>query len=255
MQLETKEITDIHFLLDAVGEAAGAFKNELWWRGQAKKWPLLPGVYREGVCNPQHIERCEKDMCIRFLLGAQQRHTNWPGDNAHALAAMQHHGLPTRLLDWTESPLFALLFALMDKKYDDESGILWALNPSTLNAIEIGKSNLLSPYTNDGIKSLCEAPFNIPSKVPPPKKNAAIILRQVDIRMMVQLSAFTIHGKTIALDQLEECDKYLIGFIIPADRKEELRKQLFVLGIRESNIFPDLHHLSREIKEWQAKEN
>lgn len=255
MSIGKTTITDLHCLLDAVGEAAKKFKSEVWWRGQSKKWPLLPGVYRQGVCNPQHTDRCERDMCIRFLLGAQQRHTNWTGDNVHALATMQHHGLPTRLLDWTESPLFALLFALMDSNYDNQSGTLWALSPSILNDTEIGKASLLSPYTNDEVKALFEAPFNIPCTVPPPDKNTAIILRQIDIRMTVQLSTFTIHGRKIALDQVRDSERYLMEFTIPPDKKEELRKQLFVLGIRESNIFPDLDHLAKEIKEWQAREN
>ncbi|PKN63148.1 MAG: hypothetical protein CVU57_21015 [Deltaproteobacteria bacterium HGW-Deltaproteobacteria-15] len=255
MRIGKTTIEDLHCLLDAVGEASRRFKTEIWWRGQGKKWPLLPGVYRQGVCIPKYTERCEKDMCIRFLLGAQQRHTSWPGDNVHALATMQHYGLPTRLLDWTESPLFALLFALMDSNCDHESGTLWALNPSVLNDTEIGKANLLSPYTNDQVKALFEAPFNIPCTVPPPDKNAAIILRQIDIRMTVQLSAFTIHGKTTAIDQVKGSERYLIGFTIPPEKKENLRKQLFILGIRVSNIFPDLDHLSREIKEWQAREN
>jgi len=258
MEPTSLEIADIHSLINAADVAAGTFQTEIWWRGQAQRWPLLPCIYRENVCRPVYSERCERDMCGRFLVGASQRHTKWPeGDHPHTLAAMQHYGLPTRLLDWTESPLFAVLFSLLDRDHDEEDGVLWALCPSQLNHTEQGKpSSLLSPYTNPEIMLLFKTPFGVlKNNELPPIKNAAVILRQIDIRMTVQLSAFTIHGRTTPLDQSAEGEKYLLGFPIPKKTKDDLRKELFRLGIRESNIFPDLEHLAKEIKEWGGREN
>ncbi len=257
MEQNTLKIVDIHSLSDAVDITARRFQAETWWRGQAQRWPLLPGIYREGICSPIYSDRCERDMCTRFLLGASQRHTKWTdGDHPHTLAVMQHYGLPTRLLDWTESPLFAALFALLDPHQDGQDGVLWALCPSLLNQAEQGKSGLLSPYSNPEIMLLFKAPFGIlEDNQLSIIKNAAVIIRQVDIRMTVQLSAFTIQGRPNPLDQSAQAEGYLLEFPIPKEKKDDLRRELFRLGIRESNIFPDLEHLAKEIKEWGGREN
>ena len=65
--------------------------------------------------------------------------------------------------------------------------------------------------------------------------------------MMVQLSTFTIHGAGRAVDDLDNHEEFTIKFIVPHDAKLDIREELKCLGIRESNIFPDLEHLANEV--------
>jgi len=61
-----------------------------------------------------------------------------PKDEWDWIFLMQHYRAPTRLLDWSESPLVALYFALVDKLQEDSDGALWCMDPIALNRIANG---------------------------------------------------------------------------------------------------------------------
>lgn len=244
-ELCSMRISNLHNLIDAVKHAEKTFKTETWWRGQSEDWPLLSGIHRSNLCPQEKQKSCEKDLARRFLLGARTRHSHWPeGDYALQLAMMQHYRLPTRLLDWTESPLFALFFAV--KNSDDRPGVLWALCPAELNEKDFKTAMLLSPHRED-VQVLFKSPFIDSDE--DVNKIAAVTIRHIDIRMTVQLSVFSIHGSTVPLNEYAGHDQFLIKFEIPPESKRPLRLELVALGIRESNMFPDLDHLAVELKE------
>ncbi len=243
------EICNLHDLIDAVEHAEKTFRTETWWRGQSEDWPLLSGIHRPNPCPQAKQDRCEKDLTRRFLLGARTRHSHWPeGDFTLQLAMMQHYRLPTRLLDWTESPLFALFFAVQNS--DDRPGVLWVLCPAKLNEKEFQAAMLLSPYRED-VHILFKAPFVDSDE--DADKVAAVPIRHVDIRMTVQLSVFSIHGSRVPLNEYKGNDQFLIKFEIPPKSKQTLRLELVAVGIRESNIFPDLDHLADELKKMEKE--
>jgi hypothetical protein len=67
------------------------------------------------------------------------------------------------------------------------------------------------------------------------------------LRMMVQLSVFTIHGRGMLVEEINEKETLLVKYRIPYSAKKSIRNELIRLGIRESNIFPDLDHLGDEV--------
>ena len=72
--------------------------------------------------------------------------------------------------------------------------------------------------------------------------------REIDARMMVQLSGFTLHDSPSALETLDAAKSSLQQILIPKEAKPRLRQQLQSLRIRKGTIFPDLDHLAQVLK-------
>lgn len=246
---ELTEVNSLHGVLDAAEYVRRKFSQSefVWWRGQssaAKDWKLIPKVYRPYGFNPLY----ERNLTARFSLRAGVRYPNCPEDSERDkwLYLMQHYGLPTRLLDWTESVLFATFFAV--RKRPEEAATLWALDPILLNEFQTGRGGLKT-YGDPVIVRIFKPPFR--EEAPQESKIVAVFANQVDVRMLVQLSAFTIHGTATPLEDLKNSNKFLIKFEIPASAKKGLREDLFKLGISESNLFPDLEHLAKDVAMWK----
>ena len=237
------QIKRLHDVLDASSKSVGRFETELWWRGHAvQDWNLVPSAQRRGLG-----EDYERNVATRFLAGAPSRYDRCPdqGDLSGWLYLMQHYRLPTRLLDWTESPLIAAYFAVSE--HAPETGALWALSPFLLNQNQVGTKSLLTPRHSDAWPL-----FFPPFRETPPEslKTLAILPHEVDSRMQVQLAAFTLHGSPTPLESLDGSENFLLKFEIPPEFKSVLKDQLFQMGIRMSGLFPDLEHLAKDIAAW-----
>ena len=236
-------ITNIHQAVDAAQEATRKFDSLTWWRGHSAilDWKLVPSVYRRQDGN--HY-RYESNIVARFAARAPSRYAGLPelGRWDQWLVLMQHYGLPTRLLDWTESVLIAVYFAVRD--HPDKDGRLWAVSPHKLNQHQIGISANVTPG-NPKVKPLFLPPFN--QNAQQQEKIVAFLPTEVDTRMILQQSGFTVHGTPQSLDGLECQDDILIKWDIPASAKSTLVAELSRLGVHESTLFPDLEHLAKEI--------
>ena len=212
-------------------------RREVWWRGHGRtEWPLTPGVYREG-----RDWNYELNVSARFVMKAHTRYAQCPpeGDWAEWLFLMQHYRLPTRLLDWTESCLVAAFFAATDHPQQD--GALWALDPMGLNERQAGTPRLFSP-SGAVARPLTLPPFQ--QGAAQTDKTLAFITKEVDVRMLIQQSAFTIHGSIAPLDTLPGFDVFTRKFTVPVAAKMLIRDQLNALGFSPHTLFPDLEHLA-----------
>jgi hypothetical protein len=215
-----------------------------WFRGQSdgSKKPI-PTVFR----NPHK----EEDLVTSFAQRARMYTDQLlPNSRAQWLSLMQHVGLPTRLLDWSDSALVGLFFAVNNDVPVDAA--VWLLDPIELNKL----SNIVNLPASDtepvsdsyGI-AFSRNPKN-PSKFP-----IAVSPTQVHLRMAVQRGCFTIHGtdRRSFVAQFENhalaTDKRIVKLNIPAGARTSLRKDLALLGIKHATLFPDLDGLARELTE------
>lgn len=218
----------------------------LWWRGQShSRWELEPGVYRE------HRTRLyETNSSTDFMWRAPARYPNCPSHNDIVgwLLLMQHYGLPTRLLDWTESPLIALFFAV--SKDNSVPGTIWVLHPNKLNKNQINGDFLPSPRSERLFPSF-QAAFqktNVEQN-----QIVAVPAPHTDLRVLLQQSAFTIHSTRTPLNKLENNQEFLRKIIIPAQQKVAIRSYLTHLRVQASTLFPDLEYLAQDIKlKWSS---
>lgn len=99
------------------------------YRGQAEDWALKTSLER--ACGRSNIHLKDAPLLEKALItnfrrrydGSDQRFVL--ADTLYCLALMQHHGAPTRLLDWTYSPYVALYFAL---EFSNGASVVWCVN-------------------------------------------------------------------------------------------------------------------------------
>ena len=230
-------IDSVEQLVATACDLSQQYGAQIWFRGQADFiWPLLPGIARNE--NPRGHE---PNRSIHFMNRAQTRHSKCPGrdDLAGWLFLMQHYGLHTRLLDWSEAPLVALFFAVEAGTATDSA--IFALDPHALNqSFDYGKHVLLPHHPV--VARLLGPAFQTEDAIP---GVAAILAAEIDYRMLLQRSAFTIHGDSTPLESHPDAGGFLIKLKIPRHAKPLIKQQLHVLGIDRAHLFPDLANLAR----------
>ena len=214
--------------------------GEIWFRGQANsEWQLIPRLLRTGGGHAH-----ESRMLARFRIRAMGLLDSYPPDNdpARWLFLMQHHGLPTRLLDWSESALTALYFAVKDE--EEKDGVVYILLPIELNGQQVDTPAIYSPYYKDAHEMLLAA-FK---GAPVPEKIFSMLAYSSNERVANQSGHFTVHGTSSDLRSLD-CASWLKTVVIPASDKMDIRRKLAFLGISRTTLFRDLDSLAADIRE------
>jgi len=215
-------------------EIGAGNKSDFIFRGQSTDQPLIPRLAR---LNPkgdlQEIERLMMADFERQQLPFTEFEPRYAWD---LLALAQHHGLPTRLLDWTYSALAALWFCVRKPPQKDENGsfadgVVWILK--TMPEDFIGSTSNETPYGQD--------------------KTYVFRPRTITRRILAQGGVFTCHkrmsnGKFVKLELNAAYRKRLMKVPIPADNFESLREDLMANGVSSLSLFPDLDGLAAHLE-------
>jgi hypothetical protein len=235
--------------------------GNIWYRGVASgKHDLVPSVLRH------RIPLDQDSMVEDFLVSLPLHHQRQSEDPWELYGLMQHHGLPTRLLDWSKSALAALFFALdfEEEQADaDQSPTIWIMNPFEMNFIFHNVARVFVPRT--GFGPLSESKLvgaYLPQSLRPteafgrarlPTLPIAIEPTFSNARLVAQSGCFTVHGSAAKpLQSYQAMATRLRRVDVAPESTPRMRVELDQLGFRRELIYPNLDHLAQRIKDERS---
>jgi FRG domain len=236
---------------DSWFEPLQRFRSPFVFRGS----PVVSFDLRSGLLHlargPAEARQLEPHLLRSFRKYAQT--TAIGGESTWKwLALAQHHGLPTRLVDWTWSPLVALHFATADMTRHDEDGMVLAVDtfkarnfvpPKVKTVISREATGVFSIEMLDELASslaefdrLDRSPFVV--FLDPPA---------LDARLVNQFAAFSVMNDAGAYleDWIDHHPALRRRIVIPAALKWEVRDKLDQANVAERMLFPGLDGLCR----------
>jgi len=221
----SKNITSWAQLASCVGE----YRDGWIFRGEVdpsnEKLTPKAGRYSKKLGSARKVPYTREDEIQAFhdfKKAARPYLSHEPKSDIEWLAIAQHHGVPTRLLDWTESLLVAAFFAV-EKAGTLGDAVVYAVKG--LDAIDEEKEN---PFQIDQVKTY--RPPHISPRIP------------------AQRSIFTIHLDPSKPFEFHSLERWVLDKNICWD----LKQNLDACAINESSLFPDIDGLSRYIA-WRYK--
>jgi hypothetical protein len=242
--------------------------NILFFRGQANsEWKVLPGIFRNDCFTKEH----------EIIRTSISRNPNVFSNNIDfsLLSKLQHYGLPTRLLDVTNNPLVALYFACDKENNNDGAVFIKITKPfypdsnqtqilSYLSSIDLEKNHIIYSIHDPLIKKLSLKHYSINDFLLYIEANSKSHFVKADMnneRIIRQSGAFLLCGcikfeknnnEIKELHKFSEDQQYLFNFkiIINRNEKDSILKELDILNINESTLFPELEHQLNYVK-WK----
>lgn len=231
-----------------------------WFRGHSDEdYELHSGMFRE------KWETIEQFLSIERMRYTQFRnigHLHHKEEDWNLLYIMQHHGVKTRLLDWSESFANALFFAYSQWEITKKNACIWLLNPLLLNKSSLDHENILmlnnKSYNNDSpvtFRSYDDALYNHNSNTFI-KNSVAILPLKNSQRVVVQQGVFTVQGNSMKpLDKENNSKLFSQGIlkkiILTPNLQDDIRLYLIQSGVNYYTLFPDLDGLAKHVNEPQ----
>lgn len=237
----TKSGTRIRSVAEFVSKiSSGKPAGRRLYRGQAEDWALLPKIarlqFREFSGEPAY--NIEVGMFNEFTRLA---HPYLPLQKwtIELLAIAQHHGLPTRLLDWSTNALIALWFAVRESSVKEEDAVVWLLDVAANDMALRTALKTSDSGDRSSILNIHDRPFET-------KATQIYAPPNVSERVTAQGGYFTIHArdsksaKFVPLEHDDVFEKFLTKYTIAPNYHSEIREQLDECGINSSLAFPGL---------------
>lgn len=232
-----KQISSFEAFMKYLTEECTNDEDTVLFRGQREDKPLLARLARITPRKGAGVLEIESEMFQQFRRESRPYLPAGPWSDWDLLVIAQHHGLPTRLLDWSKNPLAALCFAVENPPVANpvesenwQPGVVWVFRPP--------KTLYIDPRTT-------EDPFKL-------NKSGVVRPYHIAARIVAQIGWFTAHAYYRtgfrAMEQTT-ADQYLTKLEIPASAFCQIRSDLDRCGVNRASLFPDLDGLCRHI-EW-----
>ena len=275
MSIETIEVRSLGELVDRLTPEApdprtGRRRDSGIYRGSGDAgWPLLTSLDRLGGIHPPHTKCGLEEHILRNFVRYSRPYFQTPRNDWELLIAAQHHGLPTRLLDWTYSPLVAAHFATLGRR---EGGRRHERGERSLTDRAVWRLDWQRVHRHFGLPPLAlltddlDALYGRGAGFTPWRVMAeghhmpafACMLEPptLDARIAAQSAVFTLCNDTsrsfdafLAEHDLADA---LTRFVVPAEEVERLRDQLDLVTVDERRIFPDLDGVAARMRRYYS---
>jgi hypothetical protein len=221
---------------------------------------LLTSLDRLGmpVTSPHAKAHLEEHLLRNFIRYSRAHLESRPSNDWEFLVIAQHHGLPTRLLDWTYSPVIAAHFATVSD--ENGPGVIWRLDWRKIH--EHFAIPSLALTVEDLHRTLCEKGYaSLWDFFRRDASQEALIVCMLeppalDHRILLQSATFTLcSDKTRSLDDIlvsAGLASALTRFVVPNRRIGYMRDQLDMCGINEQRLFPDLGGVAAAMRRYYS---
>ena len=254
--LKVHSLAEYLHALDSKIHSALGRKDGIWYRGNSDaNHRLVPSIFRLLGDNPSLASQEDKDICrdqeiqanLHYVMHANAIDKDFPeNDQVSQLVVMRHHGLLSRLLDWTDSPLAALLFAVVESAIKSEKdSCVWVISPYILTQKffpHLKVEGVLMPK-GPFLQKMAEIAFDTHQM----KEESVIpfIPQYSSMRQKAQKSMFTMHCSLLPLDEFPDKHRFLRKIIIPKRYHQTIYTELSYAGITWDSLFPDLDGLAQ----------
>lgn len=233
------------------------------FRGQRKAdWKLfsLLSRYLQDFVPDRTVWKQREARAIRIFRRKAHNYVNDPRtleSDLRCLALMQHHGAPTRLIDFTKSPYVAAFFALESSTgdasiYAVNTPLLWQKLPTGLT--DLTHENIDPRNPGSFTKFFAANKYELVWTGEP---------REMDRRLLAQSGTFVVPGvleKPVEdiLMSYHSTEPLIRKFILPARKiRSVFMRSLYRMNITNATLFPDLEGLAKSVAvelemEWQG---